>query len=197
MNNITISEYGYIGCDNIAATNNKFISYRNLTKSEFKELYDFWLSDKSAQKVFENYVEYVLKNSKDNLHIKDVLVNGGKNEYFLSNSQARLQPDYLLHMQDDSYIVTDAKWKLYDDEQKLNSNDIYQIFAYLNFYDCGDTTYLFVPKITENMLKDDKIYHYKTIANDLKYKIKIVSIDLERIIKDNHIFDINILKDNP
>ena len=149
------------------------------------------------EKVFENYVEYVLKNSKDNLHIKDVLVNGGKNEYFLSNSQARLQPDYLLHMQDDSYIVTDAKWKLYDDEQKLNSNDIYQIFAYLNFYDCGDTTYLFVPKITENMLKDDKIYHYKTIANDLKYKIKIVSIDLERIIKDNHIFDINILKDNP
>jgi len=144
------------------------------------------------EKVFENYVEFVLNNSKDDLGIKKVLVNGGKNEYFLSENQARLEPDYILQMKDDSYIVTDAKWKLYYDEsKKLNPNDIYQIFSYLNFYDCKDTAYLFVPKIQDIVNQE---YNYQTKNDDiLKYKIKVIPLDLKNIIK-NHKFNINFLQ---
>ena len=147
------------------------------------------------EKVFENYVEFLLKNSKIKLGIKNIFVNGGKNEYLLSESQGRLQPDYLLQMEDNSYIVTDAKWKLYDDNKKLNPNDIYQIFAYLNFYDPKKIAYLFVPKITEYIEKDDKIYYYKTINQNLEYKIQIVAIDLVKVINDNHRLNPNIFKE--
>jgi len=55
------------------------------------------------EKVFENYMEFVLKNSKEELGIKEVLVNGRSDEYLLNNGEcymARLQPDYLLKMQE-------------------------------------------------------------------------------------------------
>jgi 5-methylcytosine-specific restriction enzyme subunit McrC len=50
MIQITISEYGYIGCDNVSTTN-KFVGNRDLEPTLFQELYDFWLSDEESQKV--------------------------------------------------------------------------------------------------------------------------------------------------
>ena len=50
MLQITISEYGYIGCDNISTINDKFVGNRDLTPTLFQELYDFWLSDEESQK---------------------------------------------------------------------------------------------------------------------------------------------------
>jgi 5-methylcytosine-specific restriction enzyme subunit McrC len=153
------------------------------------------------EKVFENYVEFVLDNSKDILKIDKVLVNGGRNEYFLSNDScqmARLQPDYLLQMKDKSTIITDAKWKLLkaqQDENKdcdninISSNDIYQIFSYLNYYDASNTAYIFVPNIKSSKkvtlsynIKDDK-------------HIRIIPIDLEQMIKNNHRFKKDILNE--
>jgi len=51
MLQITISEYGYIGCDNRSTSSDKFVGKRDLEAHEFQELYDFWLSDESTQKL--------------------------------------------------------------------------------------------------------------------------------------------------
>jgi len=52
MKPITISEYGYIGCDNVLIEKTKFTSYRKLTKDEFKELKEYWESSKETFKLF-------------------------------------------------------------------------------------------------------------------------------------------------
>ena len=52
MKQITISEYGTIGCDNVPTTSAKFASYRTLTKEEFKELKEYWESSKDTFKLF-------------------------------------------------------------------------------------------------------------------------------------------------
>ncbi len=150
--------------------------------------------------VFENYMEFVLNNSKEKLGIEKVLVNGGKNEYLLSNDKcqmARLQPDYLLEMKNNTKIITDAKWKLLETKENENkacesinisSSDVYQIFSYLHFYkDACDTAYLFVPKV-------DKLENLKFKYNtDDNKKIKIVPIDLVRLIENNHQLEEGIL----
>ncbi len=145
------------------------------------------------EKVFENYMEFVLNNSKDALEIDKVLVNGDKDEYLLSNDKcqmARLQPDYLLKMKDDKKdIVTDAKWKLLETKENeskdcesvnISSSDVYQIFSYLHFYDAQDSAYIFVPKI--DGAKTIELKYNKTENK----KIRIVPIDLEKVIKNNH-----------
>jgi 5-methylcytosine-specific restriction enzyme subunit McrC len=150
------------------------------------------------QTVFEKYMEFVLKNSKEELRIDKLLVNGGKDEYFLTKNNcqmARLEPDYLLKMKDGKDVVTDAKWKVLEEreDKKKNCNkvsissiDVYQIFAYLNFYDCDNTALLFVPK-TEIREKIELKYNNKS-----NKKIKIIPIDLLELI-NTHKFDKKIL----
>ncbi len=157
------------------------------------------------QRVFENYMEFVLENSKEELGIEKILVNGGKNEYLLSSNKsnsdkckmARLQPDYLLKMKEKKDIVTDAKWKLFEPQEDENEdcksanispNDAYQIFAYLNYYDCEDTACLFVPQM-DGMSETSFIYNrHDHISNGRhrEFKIKIVPIDLGKTIESHH-----------
>jgi len=134
------------------------------------------------EKVFENYMEFVLKNSKEALCIKQVLINGGKNEYLLENKMARLQPDYLLKMKKGKDIICDAKWKLLENsESKINisSNDVYQVFAYHHFYEARDTAYVFVPDV-------DEVKNIVLKYTDSDKKIRIFPIDLEKIILNEH-----------
>ena len=129
------------------------------------------------QILFEKYMEFVLENSKEKLGIKEVLVNGGKNEYLLENKMARLQPDYLLKMKSGSDIICDAKWKL----DTIGSNDIYQIFAYHHFYNARDVAYVFVPAV-DGVKR--KILKY----TDSRKKIRVFPINLEKIIQNGHRF---------
>ena len=155
------------------------------------------------EKVFENYMEFVLNNSKDELGIDAVMVNGGKNEYLLNSGQckiARLQPDYLLKMKGQKDIVTDAKWKLYEtkeDDSKdcvsvnIASNDAYQIFSYLHFYDCQNRAYLFVPETEEFKEKIEFIYlaEQNPKLPFEKKRIKVIPINLEKVINSYHKLD--------
>lgn len=61
MENITISEYGFIGCDGVDTSGDKFVGTRDLEPKLFKELYDFWLGDKESQKVLDFENKYCLK----------------------------------------------------------------------------------------------------------------------------------------
>jgi 5-methylcytosine-specific restriction enzyme subunit McrC len=140
------------------------------------------------QKLFEEYLAIVLNNSKQDLEIDKVLINGGKNEYFLSGNNARLEPDYLLKMKNKKDIIVDAKWKIID--EILSSNDIYQIFAYLNFYDCSHIAYLFVPQIYNS--KDTLSFDYQQLIDTSDKKLKVIFIDLKGIIK-NHKLKENFL----
>lgn len=152
--------------------------------------------------VFEKYMEFVLDNSKDDLGIKNIFVNGRKNEYFLTNGEckmARLEPDYLLEMINGKDIITDAKWKLLqskEDENKncdkvsISSGDIYQMFSYLHYYkNSRKTAYLFVPR-TDDIKKMTLNY------TNSKKRIRIVPIDLQRLISSNHKLEKNICKWN-
>ncbi|PHR54383.1 MAG: hypothetical protein COA44_13280 [Arcobacter sp.] len=146
--------------------------------------------------VFEKYMEFVLNNSKDNLGIDTVLVNGGKNEYLLSNGDcqmARLQPDYLLEMKDGTEIVTDAKWKVLEAKENetkgcstvnISSGDVYQIFSYLHFYKAKNIAYLFVPKTedTQKVVLTYKTDNYSEDGVKIDLKIQILPIDLNDLI---------------
>ena len=154
------------------------------------------------EKVFEEYMAEVLKNSQKNLDIKDVLINGGKNEYLLSDGKCkltRLQPDYLLKMLNAKDIVVDAKWKLLQENENsakecssvnISSQDVYQIFSYLHFYDAQDEAYLFVPqtKELEKFLTFNYKRGYKQEEREVK-NIKIIPINLEELIVNNHRLD--------
>ena len=150
--------------------------------------------------VFEKYMEFVLENSKEKLGIDKVMVNGGKNEYLLSNGDckmARLQPDYLLKMKSGKDIVTDAKWKQIiatEDEAKgcdtvnISSGDVYQIFSYLHYYkNSSNTAYLFVPKVNNTKKMTLKYF-------DNQKKIQIVPINLEKLIENKHKLNKDICK---
>ena len=154
------------------------------------------------EKVFENYMKFVLNNSKDILGIKSIHINGRSDEYLLTNGKcnmARLQPDYLLEMDSGLDIVTDAKWKLVEAKENevkdcstvnVSSSDVYQIFSYLHFYDCANTAYLFVPKVKNlDLDKNEFIYlsNKSPTRPSEKKKLKIIPIDLEKLInEDNH-----------
>jgi 5-methylcytosine-specific restriction enzyme subunit McrC len=161
------------------------------------------------EKVFENYMEFVLNNSKEALGIKNILVNGRRNEYFLGSGKckmARLQPDYLLEMKGSKDIVTDAKWKILDikeDETKdcervsISSNDVYQIFSYLHFYDCEYTAYLFVPQ-TIDFQKEvtfDYTLQVDQILKRSNKRIKVIPIDLNILKFNNHKLMLNIFEE--
>ena len=147
------------------------------------------------EKVFENYMEFVLNNSKKVLEIDIVQINGGKDEYLLSNGPCKmtgLQPDYLLKMKGTRKdIVIDAKWKLLEateskskDCEKINisSADVYQIFSYLHFYDCKDTAYLFVPQVDIEVFLP---FTYLKKSGNSEKKLKIIPINLKKIINSH------------
>jgi len=152
------------------------------------------------EKVFENYIEFVLNNSKVILQIDNILINGGKNEYLISNDDcqmARLQPDYLLKMQNKQQdIITDAKWKLLETKEidnkdcstiNISSGDIYQVFSYLHYYKANNTAYIFVPN---NQVIKPTTLTYNRSENK---KLKIIPIDLEELIENNHKFTIDFM----
>ncbi len=152
------------------------------------------------EKVFENYMELVLNNSKETLGIKNVLVNGYSGDYLLSGGECNLvglQPDYLLALNDNTNIVTDAKWKLYDmDTDKedcvkanISSSDVYQLFSYLHYYDVRNTAYLFVPETNSTEIVEFVYnYHNNIKTCDIPQKrIRIIPVDVEKVIKDGHL----------
>lgn len=143
------------------------------------------------ERVFENYMEFVLNNSKKILGVNKVLPNGYNGDYLLSNGECEMinqQPDYLLKRLDGSLIVTDAKWKLFEmdtnkskkcqDDEKVNisSSDAYQVFSYLHYYNAQSTAYIFVPKT--NATKEIQLSYVKREDK----KIKIIPINLEDLI---------------
>ena len=133
------------------------------------------------EKVFENYMEFVLENSKEQLGIKEVLVNGGKNEYLLECKMARLQPDYLLEMKNKQKIICDAKWKVLENNEEneckinISSSDVYQIFSYHHFYSARDTAYVFVPNV-------DGVKRVVLKYQNSNKKIRIFPVDLGELI---------------
>ncbi|MCX6073809.1 MAG: McrC family protein [Campylobacterales bacterium] len=149
------------------------------------------------EKVFEEYMEYVLENSKDNLGIKHIHINGLKGDWLLGKGKCYMinqQPDYLLRMNNNIYIVADAKWKLLNliedvskDCQKLsfNAGDVYQMFSYLNYYEnVCDTAIIFAPKTKEFF--EEKIFEYLKQNNEpIGKKLKVIPIDLGTITKDD------------
>ena len=52
INNITISEYGYIGYGQLSTANHKFTGNRNLSKKQFDELLEYRNQNAETEKVF-------------------------------------------------------------------------------------------------------------------------------------------------
>ena len=132
------------------------------------------------QTVFEKYMEFVLENSKEQLGIERVLINGGKDEYLLECKMARLQPDYLLEMKDGKKIICDAKWKVLENSEQneckinISSSDVYQIFAYHHFYSARDTAYIFVPNV-------DGVKRMVLRYNKSNKRIIVCPVNLEKL----------------
>jgi len=156
------------------------------------------------EKVFEDYMQLVLQNSQSDLGIKTILPNGNRGDYFIKDTKdekkqyINLQPDYLLELKNDQTqqplkIVADAKWKLFANEANENnqteattpaSSDVYQMFAYLNFYTNCNKAYLLVPK-TEDFEKAIE-FKYKSYDKDIDKYLYIAPINLKACTQNNH-----------
>ena len=149
----------------------------------------------SMEKVFENYIEFVLYNSRSILNIKKIVTNGYSGDYLLKNESSNLiglEPDYLLEMEDGTKIITDAKWKLLEvnnNKIDISSSDAYQIFSYLHFYNAQNKAYIFVPRTSNN--RDLELNYNIKLS---KKSIKIITIDILEIIKNNHILKNNFFE---
>lgn len=159
------------------------------------------------EKVFEDYMEYVLENSKEVLGINKIHINGYKGDWLLQNGNCKMinqQPDYLLEMNNEQIIVCDAKWKLFDvneNESKdcfsmsLSSTDVYQILSYLNYYDyVCDTAYIFAPKTDD--FNNEQTFNYLKYKNQVNgKKLVVVPVDLDVLIK-NHTINYSFCKES-
>jgi 5-methylcytosine-specific restriction enzyme subunit McrC len=160
------------------------------------------------EKVFEDYMEYVLENSKTKLGIKKIHINGKQGDWLLGVGDCKMinqQPDYLLEMKEDyakQFIVCDAKWKLFDVRENelkgcktmsLNSSDVYQIFSYLNYYgNTLDTAYVFAPKTAKN--QEEMVFDYlDNRHNSMAKRLAVIPIDLESMVQ-THIIDFEIFQ---
>jgi 5-methylcytosine-specific restriction enzyme subunit McrC len=160
------------------------------------------------EKVFEDYMEYVLENSKTKLGIKKIHINGKQGDWLLGLGDCRLinqQPDYLLEIKKDhrkQFIVCDAKWKLFDvreNESKgcktmsLNSSDAYQIFSYLHYYENAiDTAYIFAPQ-TVNHQEEVAFDYLNDKHNTMGKRLKVIPIDLKCIVQ-SHTIDFEVFQ---
>ena len=151
------------------------------------------------EKVFENYMEYVLENSKKELGINKIYINGFKGDWLLQNDNCKMinqQPDYLFEMNNKKIVVSDAKWKLFDvteNESKdcismsLSSSDIYQIFSYLNYYNnVNDTAYIFAPQ-TEDFYKKQTFEYLKYKDQKNGKNLVVFPVNLDELIKNNKV----------
>ena len=96
-------------------------------------------------------------------------------------------------MNNKKIVVSDAKWKLFDvteSESKdcismsLSSNDIYQIFSYLNYYNnVNDTAYIFAPQ-TEDFYKK-QTFEYLNQKNGKN--LVVFPVNLDELIKNNKV----------
>ncbi len=80
------------------------------------------------EKLFENYVEYYLKQKYKKC--KNIQISTQVKKTFVKKL-FELKPDFVIMKDNNNYIVADAKWKLVDDDKNLFSqSDFYQLFAY-------------------------------------------------------------------
>ena len=129
--------------------------------------------------IFERYVEVLLKEGgykiKTNFNKTNLLIDENK-----SDKQISLEPDYLI----EEKIIGDAKWKLYDNENKneLKREDIFQIYSYMHYFG-AKVGYVFAPKIFTND-KKETLYYFQQLKKQTDYKLIVYFIDLEN---DNEI----------
>jgi len=157
------------------------------------------------EKVFESYMGFVLNNSKGTLGIENIAPNGNRGDYFIQECTfhedrglINLQPDYLLIIKNGGgvnfLVVADAKWKLFGGEGEEEQNnatpsisDVYQMFAYLNFYDNCDNAYLLVPQTTFDDIKTFAYLPKTSIKyGECRKYLHIAPINLQECIKNNH-----------
>ena len=132
-------------------------------------------------KIFENYVEELLKENDSITNLKTKFK--GEEKLLACSSDADnkiigLEPDYTFTI-DNNLVIADAKWKLIEEDNngvsKIKREDVYQMYAYLNYFS-SNTGYIFAPKIS-NIQECEEYRFIKTDENTDKI-LKIYYIDL-------------------
>lgn len=196
--------------DLIYLDKNKLLKYKfNRQNYRFKESYELAklillntsmensLGDDNAfsmlfemNTLYEEYIGTVLGQIWNNDYRNTLLQDNSK--YLLKNSLTQngnfnLKPDIVLtDEKEDYHIIIDTKWKSVN--SKIESSDIYQMYAYITRYEKSRSCILLYPYHDEN--NDKTLGLYEPFANK---KIEVKTVGLESI--DTTIEDLNrILK---
>jgi len=95
-------------------------------------------------RVFEDYVAYVMKKKYSNLNIR----TQGKDHHLIeAPKRFGLKPDIIVNTGE---MILDTKWKVIQDKKNISQNDIYQMYAYATKYTNCRTVYLVYPKTKNN-----------------------------------------------
>ena len=128
------------------------------------------------EKLFENYVGYLLENKSEVSYLKKQ-----KSEIFV-NELLNARADFVFKCKGET-IVGDAKWKNINinDTNTLTQSDFYQLYAYSKIYGVNKVK-LFYPR-NEN-------FNYEEFEGE-KYKyfdgteIEILYVDMKKLAKRN------------
>ncbi|WP_232817655.1 McrC family protein [Helicobacter burdigaliensis] len=129
------------------------------------------------ERLFENYVAYMLKKANLNLNIKAQ----SSEKYLLqqdNESHFRLKPDLKLELSNQT-IIADTKWKILTKIEEISQSDLYQMFAYATKYKAKEV-WLIYPFIKSNLEQKKQEFIFKASEvvnfcnNDEKIKLKIL-----------------------
>ena len=129
------------------------------------------------EKLFENYVEYYLKDRYKKCDI--VQIEAQSQKEFVSNNKNkvlfRIKPDFLIKRDDQLLVIADAKWKIIEKDNAFSQSDFYQLFAYAKIFKPKKPLRLYYP-MSEYFTKC-KRYRY----NDNETKITVIPLDMNNV----------------
>ncbi len=125
------------------------------------------------EKLFENYVEYYLKNRYRKLNIAPP-----KNKKEFVVNLFNIEPDFLIKKEDEILVVADAKWKIIEKEKSFSESDFYQLFAYGKTFKPKNSTLRCYYPMSDYFTKP-KLYRY---SDDEKTKICVIPLDMTKVL---------------
>jgi len=127
------------------------------------------------EKLFENYMEYILQEKYPNYTVQ--AQNGEK--IFVKEKDKKLfgvRPDFIIKEKTDIKIIADAKWKIIDENKSFSQSDFYQLFSYWHIYEPKKALSLYYP-MSERFTKIKRFRYFD------KTKLLAIPIDMNKIIK--------------
>jgi 5-methylcytosine-specific restriction enzyme subunit McrC len=166
----------YRDCFNLA----KLLLFGNSTNISSKSFDSFSLMF-DMNDLFEEFIYEFLRRNKDWFGIKNMQCEKPRKKIFSKPDKFTLKPDITINCDSNNNceLIIDTKYKkLINDESKnydVKSGDVYQMFAYSKYYECGDIILLY-PQYDFKIESKEGNYMFSNFDKDFSLYIRTVNL---------------------